>query len=178
MPPRRALSIVAIAGALLVTACGGSAPQVTWNLRDSHTKADVGWKDSLDATSLSQTVDVTILLPGDHSATIMAVREDFQASGDQLTAVAVLYPPATNDEGYKQAKSVAGQWGLSTAALDEWHQEILQARQHGQPESQVPYFREMVGVPLADGGPIPVATIIQSSDDGKPFQLRLEFQWT
>ena len=178
MPPRRLLPIAAIAGALLVTACGGSVPQVTWNLRDSHTKADVGWKDSLDATSLTQTVDLTILLPGDRSLSVHAVREDLQASGDQLTSVAVLYPPASNDDGYQQAKSVAGQWGLSTAALEEWHQEILRARQQGQPESQVPYFRELVGSPLAAGGPTPVATIIQSSDDSKPFQLRLEFQWT
>src|SRR5215470_14990265 len=141
MWPRRLFSILAIAGAVVGAACvmgGQSIPHVTWNLRQSHTKADVGWKDSLDATSTSETADVTILLPGDRSLSVRAVREDFQASGDDLESVAVLYPPTSDDAGYQEARSVARQWGLSTDALDEWHQEIVRARQQGVPESQVP----------------------------------------
>lgn len=181
MSPRRLLSSVAIAGAIAMAGCvmgGQSVPHVTWNLRQSHTKADVGWKDSLDATSTSQTVDVTILLPTNRSLSMRAVREDFQASGNDLESVAVLYAPTTNDDGYQEARNVAQQWGLGTAGLDQWHQEVLQARQQGVSESQVPSYPQMVGTPLGPGGPTPVATVINSYDDAKPFQLRLEFQWT
>jgi hypothetical protein len=181
MSPRRLLSSAAIAGAIVVAGCmmgGQSVPHVTWNLRQSHTKSDVGWKDSLDATSVSQTVDVTILLPAERSLSMRAVREDFQASGNDLQSVAVLYAPTSNDDGYQQAKDVARSWGLGTAGLDEWHQQVVQARQHGSPESQVPSYPQMVGTPLGGpSGPTPVATVLNSYDDAKPFQLRLEFQW-
>lgn len=167
-----------LACAILAGCAMNGSGSVTWDLRQSHTKADVGWKDSLTSTEIDKPMDLKILLPGGRTFAAHVVTVDFYApSGGDLQTLGVLFAPTSLDEGYAQAKKVSKEWGLNTSGLEAWHQQVQQGRKQGLPDSQEPFFVTMVGSALDAGGPTPTAKILASTDDSRPFQLSFELQW-
>lgn len=182
MRHRRAhLFAIVVAGfALAVTGCvmgGQSTQRVTWDLRHSHTKADVGWKDSLDSTQIDQPLDLTILLPGGRTLNAHVAKVGFDANGNSLQTIYLFYPATTIDNGYSQTQKIAQAWDLDTRGVEEWHQEVQQGRQQGLADWEQHFYVNMNGKPLSPDGPTPAAEIINSMNESKPFQLSLKLQW-
>lgn len=176
--PLARLASMLVACAILLAGCSVSGSEsVTWDLRQSHTKADVGWKDSADATERSKPMDLKILLPGGRTFSAHVVGAYFDAnSGGDLQTLGVYYPPTSLDDGYTEAKKVSKDWNLNTSGLEAWHQQVQQGRSQGLPDSQEPFYVDMVGSSAA-GGPVPVAKILNAADESHPFQLSFELQW-
>jgi len=169
-----------LAGLLLVAAVGcvmGQAPtRVAWDLRHGHTKQAVQWSGPTSAREVAN-ADATILLPGDRTFEGQGVTIRMFSSGDQLQVLAIQYPKTTLDDGYRQARQLSQRWRLQTGDLDRWYQDVQAGRKQGVKDSKVRFDASMSGQPLGPDGPTPVANVLDSFDDAKPFLLDLEFQW-
>ena len=168
-----------LAGAALLAMVGcmmGQTTQVRWDLRNSHTKKDVQWTNSLSAHEVTR-VDLTVQLPGDRTFTGKDVTVRMSSLGEQVQTMGIYYPAATLDDAYKQAKQLAQDWQLNTSSLETWYQGVQAGRQQGVKDRSVQFPVALSGKSLGPQGPTPYARIYYSFDTEKPGLLDFELQW-
>jgi hypothetical protein len=169
-------------GILLLMTMGcamGQQPQATrvaWDLTRTHARSAVGWPAGRSVYDVG-TVDATIQLPGGRTFRGSGVRIRVWPDGDQIQILQVLYPQATIDDGYRRAKALAAEWHLRTDQVDSWYQEVQNGRRQGVKDVNERFSVLMAGQPLAPGGPIPSAGMLDSFDLEQPLLVDLEFQW-
>lgn len=161
---------------LAMTSCG-SPPKVTWNLRHSHTKADVGWKDDTTSTHWTKRMDLTILLPGNRTFHGQPTAVSLEAKGDVLQLVSINYPNMTINDGVRQAKELAREWDIPTGPIQSWYEQVRKYGQTGVSGPHDPYPFEVGGPPLssASSGPTPGLAFVYSFDQSRPLLIMLEF---
>jgi hypothetical protein len=170
---------------LATTGCTAGQPpqQLRWDLRQSHTKADVGWQNQLSAHSVPH-ADVIILLPGGHTFVGQGVEVFLSACQDQNQVCYVeihLYPEETIDEAYRHAKQIAQAWHFQTDDLERWYQDVLAGRQRGikdQDELLNGVEGGAGGPALVPGGPTAALGMVYSFDEQRPVLLVFTFDWT
>jgi hypothetical protein len=128
---------------LLVAGCQpGAGPDAdrVWDLRSSHTLADVGWPEGHQASELVVEADrspVTVLLPGGLELTEGRRLFARLAPGDrpdpedpgatELESVGVAFPNEDADLALQRAQQIAAEWDVDISDLVAAH-----ARQDGQ----------------------------------------------
>ncbi len=167
---------------LATTGCTAGQPpqQLRWDLRQSHTKADVGWQDQLSANSWPN-ANVTILLPGGHTFVGQGV-EIFASVCEDPSQVCNLpihlYPQETIERAYQHAKQIAQEWRFQADDLDRWYHDVVAGRERGVKDTDEPLDAAAGGMPLALGGPTATLSMIYSFDEQRPVLLVFTFDWT
>jgi hypothetical protein len=97
---------------------GQPAQPHLWDLRESHSKADVRWQSHAETWWLDH-VDVTIRLPRGYTWAGINVMLSACRDPDQVWQVALYLSPArTLTQVYRQAKQLAQEWRMDTADLE------------------------------------------------------------
>ena len=179
---RAGLAAVAATLVIVMAPCGGEGkPKVIdWDLSSSHTAADVGWPNDLDAHEIQPVSSVRIVLPegrvfeaGDEVHDVNLLRE-----GDEVRDIQIDYEPATTEEAYRRAISLATEWGLERDKLDEWIAERRAQRAGGEENTS---SRGLASAPrtvtIGPDGPFVVIETRYSFDDSKPVIVSLGLIW-
>jgi hypothetical protein len=152
------------------------AQKVNLDVRGGHSKAALHWTDSSTAHE-TPNVDVTIQLPSGRTFSAQNVTLHLFGQGDKVQLIAVMYPKASLDDVYRQARQVSHDWQLPTGGLDGWYQDVQNGRKSGVKDSSVELNVGTTGSPIGTGGPTPYVKILPSYDDGSPALLDFELQW-
>ena len=179
---RSGLAALAAALAAVLAACGGQGkPKVIdWDLSSSHTAADVGWPHDLELYFLEPVSSVRIALPegrvfrgGDDVLAVKLSRE-----GDEVRDIQIDYEPATTEDAYRRAISLATEWGLERDKLDEWIAERRAQRARGEENTSSRGLASAPGTAtIGPDGPFVVIATRYSFDDSKPVIVALAFYW-
>jgi hypothetical protein len=172
----RVLRLATLAVVLATMGCMTGMQKIDWDLRQGHAKSAVQWTDASSAREVAN-VEATIKLPGERTFQGRDVTLRLFGQGDQIQVLAILFPKATLDDGYKQARDLSRQWHLNTTSLDSWYQEVQDGRKRGVRDANVRFYAAMSGQPLSSAGPTPSANVLDSYDEQKPFLLDFELQW-
>jgi hypothetical protein len=139
--------LLLLAVALLAAGCqagsasgGGEDVERVWDLRTSHTVADVGWPEGHEASEYIVEPGgepVRVLLPGGLEVTEAQRLFARLAPGDRpdpedpgatpLESVGLAFPNEDPDAALQRARELAAVWGVDVSALEEAH-----ARRDGQ----------------------------------------------
>ena len=182
----------ALAFALLAALAGGCGVSVNrgpsdekprvidWDLRRSHTVADVRWpRPDLTATEIAPIDSVRIRFPGEE---VLEAGEEvhdvtLEREGDLVTLLQIDSHPRTTEDTYRLALRWARDWRLPRAPLDEWYEERVAGRKRGREDLTSRALTTKAGLTVGPGGPVPSVQIRYSFEDARPSLASVQFYW-
>ena len=107
---------------------------------------------------------------------VLAVK--LSREGDEVRQVQIDYKPATTEDAYRRAVSLAEEWGLRRDRLDEWIAERRAQRARGEENTSSRGLASAPGrVTIGPDGPLVGIETRYSFDDSKPVIVALAFYW-
>ncbi|MFE4973384.1 hypothetical protein ACFRAR_14880 [Kitasatospora sp. NPDC056651] len=149
---------------------------VTWNLRGSHLRGDVGWPGNVRRRWRIPTVAATVALPGGRWFT-GRVELLATAEGEAIDLVSATFPAATVDDAYRLSGELAAYWGLPAEPLEVWYREVRAGLVAGR---RINGFGLSVRGPRLEEPSGPTVNLVFLFAPGSPRPVRpaLYFEWS
>ncbi|MEU9041846.1 MULTISPECIES: hypothetical protein [unclassified Kitasatospora] len=149
---------------------------VTWNLRSSHGRSDVGWPENVRRRWRIPTVAATIALPGGRWFT-GRVELLATAESEVLDLVSVTFPAATVDDAYRLSGELALYWELPVEPLEGWYREVRAGLAAGRPINE--FGLSIRGPRLEEpSGPTVNLVFVFAPRGPRPVRPALYFEWS
>ncbi|MEV7774979.1 hypothetical protein [Kitasatospora sp. NPDC086791] len=149
---------------------------VTWNLRGSHARRDVGWPEGVRRRWHLPVVAATIALPGGRWFT-GRVELTVAAAGEALDLVSATFPAATVDDAYRLSGELAAYWELPAEPVEAWYREAREGQAAGRRITE--FGLSIRGPRLAEPfGPTVNLVFLFAPGGPRPVRPALYFEWS